>query len=157
MQILLYTKLQTQQFQTLILYKVTANKIQLCFISTQNWTNLANIKLWVYKEYRFCSTKMECQYLVFSKKASTQTLQLIVLHLFTLLLKKKLHSRLRLAEKSIKICNKQLTAAVFFLSPLDPLRKCVGDPPLIFEHRSCRRNLILNMASVTVHKFFPGT
>lgn len=90
----------------LYLYKVTANKIQLCFISTQNWTNLANIKLWVYKEYRFCSTKMECQYLVFSKKASTQTLQLIVLHLFTLLLKKKLHSRLRLAEKSIKICNK---------------------------------------------------
>lgn len=90
----------------LYLYKVTANKIQLCFISTQNWTNLANIKLWVYKEYRFCSTKMECQYLVFSKKASTQTLQLIVLHLFTLLFKKKLHSRLRLAEKSIKICNK---------------------------------------------------
>lgn len=90
----------------LYLYKVTANKIQLCFISTQNWTNLANIKLWVYKEYRFCSTIMECQYLVFSKKASTQTLQLIVLHLFTLLLKKKLHSRLRLAEKSIKICNK---------------------------------------------------
>lgn len=91
----------------LYLYKVTANKIQLCFISTQNWTNLANIKPWVYKEYRFCSTKMECQYLVFSKKASTQTLQLIVLHLpvFSLLLK-KIHSRLRLAEKSIKICNK---------------------------------------------------